>query len=113
MSSLPRHIDVTRLKAGTRILVQTETENIWALKVIDPKFALVEVYGTDPRFKDQPPVKGILLQSFLPGRDGQNLAHAFVKNWLFQIKFANIILVGGPLKSALVEGDNWSYEAIE
>jgi hypothetical protein len=109
-----RHVDVTRLKAGTRILVETAGKNcVWAFKVVDPELAMVEVYGTDPNFKDSRPVKGMLLQAYEPVQGGSNLPHCLVKDWNFQVRFANVVLVGGPVESARVEGPGWSYEAFE
>jgi hypothetical protein len=109
---MPPHIDVTRLKAGTRILAETPN-CVWAFKVVEPESALVEVYGTDPQFKDSAPVKGRLLQAYDPTEGGPNLKHSLVKGWYFQVQFANVVLVGRECLSARVEGEGWSYEAFE
>jgi hypothetical protein len=109
---MPPLIDVTKLAADTRILVETP-HGVWAFKVIAPERAMLEVYGTDPNFKDHRPVKGMLCQAFEQVEGGSNREHSLVKGWSFQIQFANVVLVGGPVVTARVEGHDWSYEAIE
>ena len=109
---MPPSIDVTRLADGTRILIETPN-CIWAFKVIEASTALLEVYGTDKHFKDSAPVKGRLLHSYEPVSGGPNEPHTLVKDWNFQVQFANVVLVGGPISTARIEGKDWSYEAIK
>lgn len=117
MMALPQHIDITRLQVDTRIIVETPN-CIWDFTVVDPENALVKVYGTDPSVKDNKPVCGRLLQTYDPAEgvspdERSSLKHSLAKAWIFQVQFSNLVLIGGPIESARVEGDGWSFEAIE
>lgn len=109
-------IDITRLKPGIQLIVETPG-NLWSMEVVDPEQGVLRVYGTDPKFKDNPPANGQLVQAYepkelLPTDACESKPFALVKDWLFQIRFANVVLVGGPVSSVLVEGDGWHYDAI-
>lgn len=108
-NSTPPHIDITRQKVGTSILVET-AQAVWSFKIVDPENAIVEVYGTDQNFKNRPPVKGRFVRSFaLNGNEGE-MPHAIVKGWQFEVQFADAMLIVSEVVSARVEGDDWSYE---
>jgi len=114
MKTLPPHVDLSRQKAGTRVLLET-TVGVWALKLTDPVNVLVEVISTDPRFSHSAkPCVGQFVESSPPV--GPHLkAPRFekgklVKGWMFSIRFADVILIAEPVQSIKVEGDDWSYE---
>ena len=111
MKTLPPHVDLSRQKAGTRVLLET-TIGVWALKLNDPINLLVEVMSTDPRFSHSPrPCVGQLVESSDPNSSPPTFAKGkIVKGWMFSIRFADVILIAEPVQSINVEGDNWNYE---
>lgn len=112
MSSLPPHVDLSRQKAGTRVLIET-TIGVWALKLTDPANLLVEVMSTDPRFSHRAtPCVGQFIESSPPA-DSKGPCFEkgkIIKGWMFSIRFADVILIAEPIQSIKVEGDDWSYE---
>lgn len=111
---LPPHIDISKLRPGTRLLVETVT-NVWSFTVTVPENLRVEVSGTDERFKNlEKPVLGMLVLCEEPiAVNARQLPGCIAKGWTFLIDFANCRLIGNQVVSARVEGDGWSYEAFE
>lgn len=109
MSNLPPHVDVSRQKVGTRLLVET-TVGVWAFKLTDPEHLLVEVMSTDKRFRSGTPIIGQLVESADPKVKKRFMKGSLVKGWPFSIRFADAVLITEPLQSLLIEGEGWSYE---
>lgn len=81
-------IDISRLAAGTTILVET-TQGVYEIVVIEPRISLVEITGTDPRLKK--PVTGQLLASNYDAEGKVSLPNWIGKNLRMQFKFHNCV----------------------
>lgn len=111
MRPLPTHVDLTRLKVGDKLLVETQA-GVWELEIRDPELLLVHVSSTDKNFKSvKQPILGQFVQSNCPTskvvtfEDGK-----LIKGWTFAIRFADATLVSRPTVGILIEGDGWKYE---
>ena len=112
MTPLPQHVDISKLAPGTRLIVETD-RSVWNFTVRDAQRLLVDVQGTDAIVRGKPPVIGQLTDAVEPIENGRVLKGHLVKGWKFLMTFANVILVGNPVVTTLVEGKGWHYEAIE
>ncbi len=101
-------IDICRLPPGSRIIVET-AQYLYEMVVENPEASLLEIGGSDPRFRGRP--VGALLRSVFDV-DGK----IFVPHWIGKDLRMQIILSDrtsfslAKTLSASVEGDNWHYD---
>lgn len=103
-----RRINLSRLKAGTRVLLET-TEGVWCFRIVDPALCLIEVEGTDHRFQHQAKL-GRFLKSMEPTKDGSEANGELVECWVFSVQFADVVFISEPVLTASIEGDDWKYD---
>jgi hypothetical protein len=101
-------IDVRRLKAGTRLLIET-AQHVYEMVVIVPHATLLEISSTDPVLRR--PTVGQFLAGHYP-------ASTDVEGWIGRglsmvIRFRNGCYRSGPVLSAQVKGDTWHYTVFE
>ena len=99
-------IDITKQKAGTIITIETESDQIFELKITIPEKAVVEVTGTDQRLRQ--PVLGVLTHSFSGDKKTQ------INNWIGMLLRVSLVFKNGNLEStpvthATIRGKGWSY----
>lgn len=100
-------INTLKLRAGTKVLVET-TQHIYALRFVDPiDQQIVEVQSTDNR------IQGTKIGQFVRSsydRDGKVSIEGWIsKSMRMQILFQNGTLLCTPTLSARLEGEGWSY----
>lgn len=100
-------MDVTRLPAGTKIIVET-TQGVYELVIDNPQISLVSIRGTDPRLKE--PITGQLVASHYDHEGRVSLPNWIGKNLRMHIKFLNCEHTCSVSLSARVEGDGWHYD---
>lgn len=100
-------IDVSRLAKGTRLLIET-TQYLYEFVVVDTVNRLVEIQGSDPRFKN--PVIGQFLRSNydMPGL-------VFLENWIgkslrMQVRFRDSAISFPCAVSVRIEGDGYHFD---
>ena len=108
--------DVTRLKTGTKALIESTNGTLYTISIVTPEEGLIEVYSVDPVFQPHPPKKAKFLGSQMnracdpPGDVFPNLV---VKGARMMFKFADANFLTEPVTTALLEGEGWHYEAIQ
>jgi hypothetical protein len=98
-------IDVTRLKVGMRLMVETE-QAIYEMRVLHQGLSLVEISSSDPVLRQ--PTVGQFIGSQLPPA-------CAVPNWIgkglsMHLRFRNGDYFSAPVLSAEVKGDTWHYD---
>jgi hypothetical protein len=97
-------IDVRRLKAGTQIIIETQS-HVYEMKAVLPQSGLFEISSTDP------PLHAPIVGKFTAGRCAPATD---VEGWVGKglqmvILFRNGYYVSEPLVSAEVKGNYWQY----
>jgi hypothetical protein len=80
---------------------------VFEIKLIDPILLVVEITGTDPRFKK--PVRGQYLGSFVGFDRCNTRIGCITREGKMCLGFRDGQLETSPIMSARVYGDNWSY----
>jgi hypothetical protein len=98
-------IDVTRQKPGTVIMVETEDEHLFEIKVTVPAKGVMEVSGTEPRLRK--PVLGVLTHSFA--------GKTQINHWIGMLLKMSLVFRNGsyesaPVVHATVKGPGWKYD---
>lgn len=98
-------IDITKLKIGTTIMVETEDDHLFEMEVIVPEKGVVKVSGTEPRLKY--PVLGVLVDS--------SSGKTRISYWIGKLLGMFLIFKNGNYKSkpvihVTVKGDGWQYD---
>jgi hypothetical protein len=113
MQNIPREepdgelgIDISKLAAGTTILVETEDDRIFELKMADPGKGVAEISGTEPRMRRQPTL-GMLTHSF-----SETIR---IDKWIgfglrMSLTFRNGRYESAAVMHATVRGAGWSYD---
>lgn len=100
-------INVTKLKAGTHITVET-TQAVFEMVVTHPILAIVRLSATDPRLRDG--VSGELIESSLDINGSVALPRWIGKNLRMHFNFKNGIYSCTPAISAGVSGPGFHYD---
>jgi len=111
-----QRVDLTRLKPGTKALIESTNGTLYTLTVLDPDQRLIEVYSVDPVFFPHPPKRAQFVGS-QTHRAGDPAGEVFpscvVKGARMLFKFADANFLSEPVTTARLEGTGWFYEAIE
>lgn len=98
-------IDITKLRIGTTILVETEDERLFELTVKKPDSGVIEVSGTEPRLKL--PTLGVLTHSF----DEKTSINFWIGKYLkMMLVFRNGNYESKLVTHASLRGEDWQYE---
>lgn len=102
-------IDITKQQPGTVILIETEDDMVFEMKITRPEKAIVEVTATEPRLKY--PVLGILSHAFSGDKKTQ------INHWVGMLLCVSLIFKNGnfetkPVVHASIRGpDNaWKFD---
>lgn len=101
--------NVSRLKAGSVLLIESTLGTLYALNIIEDR--LVDVQGTDPLFRT--PKRGIFVESWSAKVGGTTFPDWIGKDLRMMLRFADANFLTEPVATALIEGDGWKYEAIQ
>lgn len=98
-------IDLGRQAIGSTILIQTDNEKVFELRVVSAEQLLVEVSGTDPRLRTA--AMGAFAHSVVRGKK--------VRGWIVKDAKMFILFKNGGWESptvrhATISGRNWTYE---
>jgi hypothetical protein len=97
-------IDVRRLRAGTRLFIETEN-HVYEMKVVLASAGLLEITSSDPVLH-LPTVGQYLSGQFPPDCE----VDGWIGKGLFMfIRFRNGCYASAPVRSAEVLGDTWHY----
>lgn len=102
-------IDITKLEAGTVVVVETTTGGIFELTVVNPEKGLAEITGTDPHFH-RSVVGQLLCSSAEPDGDVK------VPNWIgetlcMHLRFLDCTFVCCNAHAATVIGTSgWRFD---
>lgn len=100
-------IDITKQPVGTTLIVETEDDHLFEMKVTIPQRGVVEVSGTEPRLKF--PVLGVLTHSFSGDKKTQ------INHWIGMLLQMSLVFKNGnyeskPVIHATVSGPGWKYD---
>ena len=97
-------IDVTRLKQGMSLFLETETA-VYTMLVLRPKLGLLQVTSSHPELRQ--PTVGQLIGSYQPS--GSIYPDRIVKGLSMCLRFADGHFIPAPVSVAEVSGDHWHY----
>lgn len=97
-------IDLTKLEAGTMIFAETESDQLFEIKIVHPEKGVVEISGTEPRLKM--PVLGILTHS--------SSGKVQINHWIGTLLKMSLVFKNGnfestPVIHASVKSPKWNY----
>ncbi len=98
-------IDITKQKAGTIIMVETEDDHLFEIEITIPGKGVVEVSGTEPRLKST--VLGVLTHSF---SDKTQINHWIGMLLRMSLVFKNGSYESAPVVHASVKRSGWEYD---
>ena len=102
-------IDITKQKVDTIIMVETEDNHLFELKVVVPNKGVVEISGTESRLKL--PVLGILTHSFADKTQIKTQINHFIGMLLkMALVFKNGNYESAPVIHASVKGPGYRYD---
>lgn len=105
--------DISRLKPGTKVLVESDKGSLYSFRVINSFLKHLELISTDAAFKTSRPQMCNFAESWAEIHGGIVVPNWIVRGYYMIFRTRTIDIVSGPVKSALLEGPGWSYEAIE
>lgn len=106
MLSNESNIDVTRLKPGMKLFLETGTA-VYTLLVLRPKLGLVQVTSSRPELRQ--PTVGQLIGSYQSDASRTAFLNQIVKNFSFCLRFADGYFTSTPVTAAEVSGGHWHY----
>lgn len=98
-------IDITKLKIGMTIMVETEDNHLFEMEITVPEKGVVKVSGTEPRLKY--PVLGVLVYS--------SSGKMQINHWIGKLLGMFLIFKNGnyeskPVIHVTVKGNGWQFD---
>lgn len=97
---------ISKLKALTKIILETDTGLLYQLVVIEPEHGIVTIWGGDPAARIEPPrtckVRG--------SEVGHTIEPAILQGRRIVFQFADVAALIGPVVSCVIEGAGWHYD---
>ncbi len=100
-------IDITKQKAGTRIIVETDSL-LFELKILDPFRCLVEVTSTAPQLRE--PTVGQYLRGIYVLDASVGIDHWIGRTMQMFLRFRNGDFLTGPVVAASLSGPGWTFD---
>lgn len=97
---------ISRLKALTRIILETDTGSLYQLTVMEPEISVVQLSCYDPACRIDPPQTCQVLGAEV----GKKIAPGIEQYRRLVVRCSDVDYVFGPIVGATVCGAGWTYD---
>lgn len=97
---------ISKLKALTKVILETDIGVLYQLTVTEPEHNLVEIFCGDPVCRIEPPRRCKVLGSEV----GHAIDPLILPGRRLVCRFADVDAVFGPMVSCYIEGAGWNYD---